>query len=100
MNGLTFGLFLIGGLVAVGGEISDLYSKQVQKKEKTGSQRPASWQKSRSHQEVESTNHGITEIGIERTRCFGTCPSYTFIVKSDGSFRYNGESFTERAGDW
>lgn len=44
------------------------------------------------------TNHGITEIGIERTPCFGRCPAYTFIIKSDGTFRYQGESNVERKG--
>ena len=43
-------------------------------------------------------DHGITEIGIERTICFGKCPIYTFIMKSDGTFRYAGEANVERKG--
>ena len=36
------------------------------------------------------TNHGISEIGFERTGCYGTCPSYTFIITSGGKCRYEG----------
>jgi hypothetical protein len=56
--------------------------------------------KSRSNEEVASTNHGISEIGIERSPCFGTCPVYTLIVKSDGSFRYKGLHFVDRIGEF
>ncbi len=55
---------------------------------------------SRTHDEVASTSHGITEIGIERTACFGPCPIYTFIVKSDGTFRYTGEGHVDRKGEF
>ena len=44
------------------------------------------------------TDHGITEIGIERTGCFGTCPIYTLVVKNDGSFRYVGKANVEHMG--
>lgn len=46
------------------------------------------------------TNHGITEIGIERTRCFGTCPAYTLVIRSNGSMRYLGEAHVEKMGGW
>lgn len=42
--------------------------------------------------------HGVTEIGIERTACFGTCPTYLFIAYSDGRFRYEGYKHIERKG--
>lgn len=42
--------------------------------------------------------HNILEIGIERTTCYGSCPAYTFIVKSDGSFKYVGEQYVEHIG--
>jgi hypothetical protein len=45
-----------------------------------------------------SEDHGITEIGIERTPCYGKCATYTFIVKSDGTVRYNGEAHVDRIG--
>src|SRR5687768_9312146 len=35
-----------------------------------------------------STNHGISEIGIEREGWLGG--PYTFVVRSDGTFRYHG----------
>ncbi len=44
------------------------------------------------------TDHGITEMGIERTVCFGTCPAYTFIAKSDGTVRYVGDAFVDHPG--
>jgi hypothetical protein len=47
---------------------------------------------------VDAKNNGITEIGLERTPCFGTCPSYTVIIKSDGTFRYTGENYVARKG--
>jgi len=80
-------------LLALGGEISDFHFKNA--RNKLGED-----QKSRSHDEIASTNHGITEIGIERTGCFGACPSYTFIVKRDGTFRYKGFDYVERKGEF
>lgn len=56
--------------------------------------------KSRSQEEINSTNHGISEIGIERGPCFGPCPIYTFIVRSDGSFRYKGDENVKRKGEF
>ena len=75
------------------GELSDFHFKNA--RNKLGSS-----EKSRSHEEVSSTNHGISEIGIERTVCFGTCPAYTFIVKNDGSFRYKGGKYARRQGEF
>lgn len=84
-------VLIASGLLTFGGEIAEMYSKLGLSGDDL---------KSRSHEEVQSTNHGITEIGIERTGCFGTCPSYTFVVKSDGAFRYKGERYAERAGSF
>ena len=42
--------------------------------------------------------HGITEIGLQRTPCYGTCPSYTATIFSDGSVRYNGKGHVDRLG--
>jgi Domain of unknown function (DUF6438) len=93
MKTLLIGFFGTVALLALGGEISDYHFKNA--RNPLGDD-----QKSRSHEEVNSTNHGITEIGIERTGCFGTCPAYTFIIKSDGTFRYTGTKFVEREGDF
>lgn len=93
MKTVLIGFFLTLTLLALGGEISDFHFKNT--RNKLGNS-----QKSRSHGEVASTNHGITEIGIERTACLGTCPIYTFIVKSDGTFRYKGTRYVEREGEF
>ena len=89
---------LLTGLVTAacvvhGGELSDFHFKNA--RHKLGD--PA---RSRSHAEVSSTNHGIAEIGIERTGCLGTCPAYTFIMKNDGTFRYKGGKYAQRQGDF
>jgi hypothetical protein len=79
--------------ISHGGQIADYY-----------------WQQSRTNALASSgalsppklppTTHGITEIGIERTPCFGTCPVYVCIIRSDGTVRYRGEAHVERMGDW
>lgn len=35
---------------------------------------------------------GITEIAIEETSCYGYCPTYTMILRSDGSVTYTGQA--------
>jgi hypothetical protein len=45
------------------------------------------------------SQHGIAEIGLERTQCFAGCPAYTVIIRADGTFRYTGVSDVERMGD-
>lgn len=84
--------FLAAHSLALGGEIGVYHLQHA--RDKTGDVR-----KSRSHDEVDSTSHGITEMGIERSTCFGECPAYTFIVKSDGTFRYHGLEYVERKGE-
>lgn len=44
--------------------------------------------------------HNISEIGLERTPCRGTCPAYTVIFSADGSFRYEGIMYVERIGSY
>src|SRR5262245_9818082 len=92
MKILIIALLLSGNSLVLGGEIVDIHRKD--------GRRSGDWRKSRSHAEADSTKHGITEIGIERTGCFGTCPIYTFIIKSDGTFRYNGFAYVERQGEY
>lgn len=93
MKALAIAVFLSGSSFALGGEISDYYFKHTG--DKLGHHG-----KTRSYDEVASTKHGITEIGIERTACFGDCPIYTFIIKSDGTFRYKGVEYVERKGEF
>lgn len=45
------------------------------------------------------SQHGIDEIGLERTRCLTNCPAYTVIIKADGTFRYTGDYGVERMGE-
>lgn len=40
----------------------------------------------------------ITHLGMERTPCFGRCPSYLLEVKDDGMVRYYGYMFTQHSG--
>ena len=94
MKTLLIGFFVTVTWLALGGEISDLHFKSARNRFL------GDYQKSRSHDEVASTNHGITEIGIERGGCYGTCPIYTFIIKSDGTFRYKGMKYVEREGEF
>ena len=79
--------FLLVCPVAKAGEIQELYHASGNVVEQESERRFG-----------DATTHGITEIGIERTVCFGACPAYTFIAKSDGTFRYSGEDFVERKG--
>lgn len=76
---------------AEGGEIADLHRELAS--------REVDFDKSRSHEQVEADDHEITEIGLERTPCFGSCPVYTVIIKSDGRVRYVGERFVSREGE-
>src|SRR5437868_14622557 len=79
------------------GELGDLYLKKVRVN-------PGEWLKQQMQAwlaaSVTSTNHDVTAIGIEHSPCFGECPVYTFIVKSDGTFRYTGGKFAKRQGDF
>jgi hypothetical protein len=79
-----------------GGEISDIYFQSL----RTNSIDSRLNNRVVNHSGIVSTNYGIAEIGIERTGCFGSCPAYTFIVKSDGNFSYKGEKYAERQGEF
>src|SRR4051812_16934780 len=94
MKTKTLMIALLGtaNLLAFAGEISDIHRQQT-------SRELDAWKKSRSNEDLASTNHGIIEIGIERTRCYGICPSYTLIIKNDGTFRYNGDN-VDRKGEF
>jgi hypothetical protein len=41
---------------------------------------------------------GVTEIAIEHTGCFGSCPIYTLILRADGSADYDGRAFVAHLG--
>lgn len=40
----------------------------------------------------------ITEITLERTTCYGTCPNYKVTLRSDGTITYEGRRFVEMRG--
>jgi len=78
---------------ASGGEIADLHSKWVRPKEVDPAPLMARFER------FDAPRHGVTEIGLERTACFGTCPVYTVVLRSDGTFRYTGEDNVTRKGN-
>src|SRR4051812_12046100 len=40
----------------------------------------------------------ITSVYMMRTSCFGRCPNYVVIVKSNGMVEYQGRRFTKYTG--
>jgi hypothetical protein len=42
--------------------------------------------------------HGIIQVGIERTHCFGTCLVYSAVLAADGKVQYDGQDHVERIG--
>jgi len=86
-------LLLACARFAPAGEIADLHAKML----KDSTSRPTTVY---TDYDDDQNDHGVSEIGIEHTACFGSCPIFTFLVKSDGTYRYHGEGFVERKGDF
>lgn len=84
-------LFICQSLCSAG-ELADLHRKLVRPRE-----RDAAAEQERFDRAMDP-KHGVTEIGLERTPCYGTCPVYTVIIKNDGTFRYQGGENTKRRG--
>jgi hypothetical protein len=42
----------------------------------------------------------ITEVTLERTPCFGTCPNYKVTLRSDGTITYEGKRFVTMMGTY
>src|SRR4051812_46020987 len=42
----------------------------------------------------------ITEVTLERTPCFGSCPSYKVTVRRDGTILYEGKRFVPMMGTY
>lgn len=38
------------------------------------------------------------EITLRRTSCFGSCPSYSILIRGDGSVLYEGKGFVKQLG--
>jgi Domain of unknown function (DUF6438) len=51
-----------------------------------------------SQMPVAKNKDQITEITLERTACFGTCPIYKVTLRRDGTISYNGRRFVELEG--
>lgn len=78
---------IISGVVAgplVAGEIEELYRKWVRPRNAETAPQQLRFER------LQNPQHGVTEIGLERTACFGTCPVYSVVLKSDGTVRYFG----------
>jgi hypothetical protein len=81
---LSLAFFSGVGSLLRAGEIADLHRKWVRPKETDPAPQMARFEA------LQSPSHGVTEIGLERAICFGTCPAYSVIFKADGSVRYVG----------
>jgi hypothetical protein len=81
---------MIGCSTALAGETHDLYDA------------PGSGPKDVQHLTPPrgAGDHGISELGIERSARFGRCPVYTFIVSNDGTFRYTDVSYVDHMGEF
>jgi len=42
----------------------------------------------------------ITEVTLQRTPCFGTCPVYKVTLRPNGTLSYHGELFVSRKGNF
>lgn len=94
-SAVLIGLGLISAAfvaTATAGEIVDLHRKWVKPKEVDPAPLIARFER------FDAPRHGVTEIGLERTLCLGTCPAYVVILRSDGTFTYTGEEHAKRQG--
>ncbi len=91
---LRWGCFalVISALPLAAGEIEDLYKKWVRPKNTNEAPQQARFER------LQEPKHGVTEIGLERTVCYGECPVYSVVLKSDGSVRYTGTENVARKG--
>lgn len=93
MKIITLVVFLAAVEFSRGGQIADLFWRQHETNDLASSG-------AFSPPKPPPATHGISEIGIERTPCFGSCPVYVCIIRGDGSVRYHGEAGVERIGNW
>ncbi len=54
----------------------------------------------RTWDEVFCDAHGITQIGLERSPCFGECPVYTAVINASGRVEYHGRMYVPRLGTY
>jgi hypothetical protein len=51
----------------------------------------------------EAPREEITEdvvISFETTRCYGTCPVFSYVIYEDGAARYLGKEYVEKEGEY
>jgi hypothetical protein len=78
--------------------LGDLYIELV-KDEKNSKERMPIYDVCGSWDEAIS-KLGISEIGVQRTECDGTCPIYVAIIQSDGTVFYEGRDYVPRIGEY
>lgn len=85
---LIFTFFLCSNLCAQ--DLVSLY-------EESGVTAPIFFDKSH-YKSNEYSTFGITEIGIQKTSCFGHCPAFMLKIKTDGTVYYEGYGFVDKLG--
>ena len=53
----------------------------------------------RDMDEYEDTGHGITQVGVARSPCFGECPVYDAVIHASGLVEYTGRMYVPKLGD-
>ena len=53
----------------------------------------------RTMDEFEDAGHGITQVGVARSPCFGECPVYDAVIHASGLVEYTGRMYVPRLGD-
>ena len=53
----------------------------------------------RTIDEYEDESHGITQVGVSRSPCFGECPVYDAVIHASGLVEYTGHIHVKRIGD-
>ena len=91
--GNTAFVLLVGLVVSVpatAGELANLHAERMSFGGTVGRPRPP--------EQIERTDHGIMEIGIEKTECFGDCQAYEARIRSDGTLVWRGHANVKRMG--
>jgi hypothetical protein len=86
-------IFIFVPTLLFAGELAELFKKQ-------GGDRTDEVHYSERYENAFSESHGVSEIGLERTMCFGSCPAYAVIIKSDGTFKYTGFEYIDKKGEY
>jgi hypothetical protein len=91
-------LSLIIGIAAIS-FVSTLWSGEIASEYKAHAiKAPQAIEGSQNFGPTRVKDTGITEIGMERTQCYGRCPAYTVVIKSDGTLSYRGEQYAKLQG--